>query len=255
MASKQVIDRQKQAQLVLSTGETHAAILSTRLQAELTPHLQRGEKLPDFTLTAQLFLRWLGQAEAALVAADLTHERELADDAEPRRARDEAAAAVRDQLIELRDLAEVLYGPATVQALGMTGETPTDAVALSRQAAAVLSALAGLKLPKPRRKGAELSPKEIETELRTAATALDKALAAVSRETREAQVSQSARDQAVTEYDRRYGATTAVLSALLAASGEQALADRLRPPAGRRRRGAENPDDPSPPEPAPGPTG
>ena len=188
MASKQVIDRQKQAKLVLATGETHASALTTRLVSELSPHLQRGEKLPDVALLAQLFLRWLGQAETDLVAADLTYERELADDDAPRRARDEAATEVRDQLIELRDLTDALYGAAAVRQLGMTGETPTDPMALLRQAKAVLSALGTTKLPPPRRKGAELAPKELEAELRVPAAALDKALTSVSREAREAEV-------------------------------------------------------------------
>ena len=74
MASKQVIDRQKQAKLVLATGETHASALTTRLTSELSPHLQRGEKLPDVALLAQLFLRWLGQAETDLVSARPAYE-------------------------------------------------------------------------------------------------------------------------------------------------------------------------------------
>ncbi len=255
MASKQVIDRQKQAKLVLATGETHASPLTTRLTSELSPHLQRGEKLPDVALLVQLFLRWLGQAETDLVAADLTYERELADDDAPRRARDEAATEVRDQLIELRDLADALYGAQAVRQLGMTGETPTDPMALLRQAKAVLSALGTTKLPPPRRKGAELAPKELEAELRVPAVALDKALTSVSREAREAEVALSDRDRALAEYDRRYSATTAVVASLLAAASESALADRLRPLSGRRRRTADGPSEPeSPATPDPTPT-
>ncbi len=55
MASKQVIDRQKQAKLVLATGETHASALTTRLVSELSPHLQRGEELPDVALLGSSF--------------------------------------------------------------------------------------------------------------------------------------------------------------------------------------------------------
>ena len=247
MASKQVIDRQKLGELVLATSETHVTALTARLKSELSPHLQRGETLPDFAQVSALFLRWLADAQKTLIAADLAHERELADDAAPRRARDDAASEVRGQLISLREMVSVMYDPSAVQELGIIGDTPSDAVAVSRQATAVLSALGTVKLPKPRRKGAEVNLKEIEAELRPAAASLSKALSAVPREVREAEVTLSARNQAMAEYDRRYSATTAVLSALLLSAGEQALADKLRPLSGRRRKDADPPDDPGAP--------
>ena len=248
MASKQVLDRQKLTSLVVAAGQSHGALIAQRLGDTLLPYVKRGETLPDLKLVSDLCLRWLSDAESTLVAADLAHERELADDSEPRRRRDEHAAALREQLIDLRDLVSALYGTDATLALGMSGETPTDAVALSRQGKNVLLALASVRLPKPRRRGAELSPKEIEAELKPAVAALDQALADVARESREAQATLAARDTAWAEFERRYSATTAVLAALLAAAGETALSEKLRPSAGRK------PQPQPEPEPTPAPT-
>lgn len=252
MASKQVIDRQKAARAVLSTRDTHAGALQTQLAAELSPHLKRGESLPDLAFLSQLVLRWLDAAETTMVAADLAHERELADDTAPRDIRDAAAEKLREGLIDLRHWVDVLYGPATVTQFSLVGETPTDPVALSRQGQNVVSALSTVKLPKPRRKGAELDPREYAAELSAVVATLDQSLTTVARESREAEVTLAARDAAVAEFDRRYAATTNLLSALLAAAGHQALADRLRPPAGRKRK--EDPEPDPSPNPGPAPT-
>lgn len=246
MASKQVMDRQKAAGLVLAAGQTHGGVLGPALQEALSPYLKRGETLPDVRLLSELFMRWLAESESSLVAADLAHERELADDAEPRRRRDQQAALLREQLIELRELLSALYGPEAAAALGMSGDTPIDALALSRQGKNVLSALASVRLPKPRRRGAELSPKEVESELKPIVAALDQALADVAREAREAEATLSARDTAWAEFERRYSAATGVFFALLSAAGETALAERLRPAAPRRSRPEPEPEPPTP---------
>lgn len=250
MASKQVMDRQKAASLVLAAGQTHGGLLGSALPPALLPHLKRGEVMPDVSLLSELFMRWLADAESSLVAADLAHERELADDAEPRRRRDQHAAGLREQLIELRELLNALYGPEAAAALGMSGDTPIDALALSRQGKNVLAALSSVRLPKPRRRGAELSVKEIESELKPVVAALDQALADVARESREAEATLSARDSAWAEFERRYSVTTSVFAALLAAAGETALAERLRPTPGRKSRPEPEPEPaPTPPTP------
>lgn len=252
MASKQVMDRQKAASLVLAAGQTHGGVLTQRLSEELSPHLKRGETLPDVRLLSELFMRWLAESESKLFAADLAHERELSDDAEPRRRRDQQAALLREQLIDLRELVTALYGSESAAALGMSGDTPTDALALSRQGKNVLSALSSVRLPKPRRRGAELAPKEIESELRPVVSALDQALSDVAREQREAEATLSARDTAWAEFERRYSASTYVFSALLSAAGETALAERLRPTPGRKSRPEPEPEPkPTPPSPTP----
>ena len=77
-----------------------------------------------------LLLRLVGRLIAteneALVRADAAHERELADDAAPRKARDEAVEKVRRILVDLRAAVETTCGMAGLPRLHLLEAVPTD---------------------------------------------------------------------------------------------------------------------------------
>jgi hypothetical protein len=233
MPTKQVVDRQKSAEAVIAAGETHKERVVGRLKEALEPQLRRGEKLPDAALLVELVTRALGAASAAMVAADEAHQRELADDAGPRAARDQAAEALYRELVELREIATGLLGGAAAATLGLSGDTPRDPVALGRFAGEVIAALKGKSLPPSRVRGAAFAASEWVASLEKSRAALTDAVGAVAREGREAEGTLTRRDQAVAAYDERFGGAASFLGGLFKLAGEGELADRFRPSARR----------------------
>jgi hypothetical protein len=98
-------------------------------------------------------------------------------------------------------------------------------------------------LPAPRVKGAQVDIKATVAELDKRRARLDSALAAVARETREAQAAMSLRNDAQDQFDDVYTQVSTVLSGLLRLAGKPDLADRVRPTTARR---ADKPEAPGP---------
>jgi len=235
MASKQVTDREKSARAVAKAAETHADKAATALGEALLPHLESGETLPDIGLLLRLVGRWIVADNAALIQADEAHATELADDAEPRRARDETAEEVRRILVDLRGAVEVIHGPATLVRLKLKGAVPTDPSVLARMGADVLKTLTDpeIKLPAPRRKGLKFDRKEFVDELQKALPPLKDALADVAREAREAETTLTNKRGAMDRNDRTFSRGASLVSATLYAGALDEIADRVRP-SGRR---------------------
>jgi hypothetical protein len=243
MRTKQVVDRQKEAQAVIAAGRTHGTELVTLLSERQGPLLKRGEKLPDYGLQIELMMRQLEQSTAHLVQTDDAYQRELLDDEGPRRERDEATEGLAVYLIELREVLTGLYGAQVLLPAGFSQQTPRDSVLLSRFAGQVQSALGAVTLPAPRVKGAQVDIKATVAELDKRRARLDSALAAVARETREAQAAMSLRNDAQDQFDDVYTQVSTVLSGLLRLAGKPDLADRVRPTIARR---ADKPEAPGP---------
>jgi hypothetical protein len=248
MASKATLDRQKSARYVGAAAATHAGEVGAALGAVLAPYLRKGEKLPDLTLLTLLVGRSIEGANAALVEADAAHERELSDDAAPREARDEAAAAIRETAVDLRAAVDAAHGPAGLRAIGLDGAVPVDPEALGRLAEDVASRLedAHVKLPKARR-GLSIDRAAFAEDLRATLPALRKALGDVAREAREAEQTMSKKRAALAANDAAFTAGADLLSALFWAAGQTELGDRVRP---SRRRPGQVADE-QPPQPAP----
>lgn len=245
MRSKQISDRQKQAQVVISAGKTHRREIVAGLGARLTPMLSGKEKLPDLDLMVELHVRLLEQTQEALLTQDDAYQQELLDDAAPRQKRDEAATALYGRLVELRELLTGVYGLAAAREAGLSGTTPQDPVQLSRFASQVSKAIGAAKLPKPRMRGASLHVGEVAAELDQLRKTLDQHLADVLRETREAQAALSERKTAQATFDETYDGVSSLIAGLLRLAGKPDLAERVRPTS-RRSSSSEAPNpDPS----------
>jgi hypothetical protein len=243
MPSKLVVDRQKSAQAVIAAGETNASLIADELKKLLDPHLRKSEKLPDIDLLIDLVARYLGTSTDAMIAADEKNLLELADDDAIRDARDEAAAALYSTLGDLREWVTALFGTAALRALGFSGPTPQEPVALSRFAGEVVSALSSTKLPKPKRPGIKWDPADTVAEIKAAREALDKLLTGVARELREAQGTLTAKNAAITEHDERFSRAASFYAGLFRLAGQSDLADRVRP-SPRRAGQIEDADEP-----------
>ncbi|WP_441289159.1 hypothetical protein ACSRUE_46555 [Sorangium sp. KYC3313] len=229
MPSKLVTDRQKSANSVVASGETHAGRIAAELEALLSPHLRKGEKMPDVSLFTHIVARALAEARDRMVAADEAHQAELADDAAPREARDEAAAALYTELTELREWLTGLYGAAALARLGFTDATPRDPAQLERFAGEVARALGARDLPKPRRKGIRWDTEETVLRIEGLRGALRGHLKDVAREAREAEATLLAKTAAIAAYDDRFSRAATFLVGLFRLAGHPELAARVRP--------------------------
>lgn len=247
MPSKLVTDREKSARAVTAAADTHAAAVGEALANELAPHLAPGETMPDVALLVRLFGRKIAADNATLVKADTAHERELADDAAPREARDTAAAKVREILVDLRSSVDAAYGAAGLAVLGLTGTTPVDPSVLATAAASAVAALQDPEraLPKPRRAGNQIDRAAFADELAAELPALQTALARVVTEDREKEATQTAKDRALASNDRTFTRGAGSLTALAAAAGLDELAAKVKPSGRRPGRTALEDEEPS----------
>ncbi len=243
MAAKQVTDREKSAHAVVAAGQTHAEATGAAVGELLKPHLGKGESLPDIGLVMILVARALEAAKTRMVEADAAHEAELGDDDAIRRARDEAATALSDRLVELREVIVGVYGSATAGAV-FPGPAPQDPVVLSRFAGEVGAQLERVKLPAPRLKGAKLDLAETAADLRDLRAALDAKIKDVAREVREAQATLAGKTQALAAYDELFGGGATILTGLLRMAGKADLAAKVKPSTRRPGQTASDAGDP-----------
>lgn len=231
MASKAVTDRQKSARAVAAAAHTHANEVAVRVAELLSPHLRPDEEMPDVSLFLRLVGRLIATENEALVRADAAHERELADDAAPRKARDEAVEKVRRILVDLRAAVETTCGMAGLPRLHLLEAVPTDPSVLATIGRSVLDALRdeSVRLPAARRRGLSLDREAFAEELELELPPLEKALAAVAREAREAEATLRQKRAAMEANDRAFSRGAAVLSSTFALAGLEELAGKLKP--------------------------
>lgn len=231
MASKAVVDRQRAARTVASTAYTYSADAAARVKETLSRYAKPGEQVPDIQLLLRLVGRMIASENEALSRADTAHESELADDNEPRKQRDDAADNIRRILSDLRTAIETTHGAVALPRLHLNDNIPTDPSALAMLARTVLVHLRdeSVKLPAPRRRGLSLDRSAFAEELAAELPVLDKALAAVAREAREAEVTLRAKRLATEANDRAFARGAAFLSATFVLAGLEELAAKTRP--------------------------
>lgn len=246
MAAKQVTDREKSANAVIAVGETQAEATGVALGKLFKPHLAKGEEMPDIGLVMRLVARALAASKGKMVAADAAHEAELGDDEPIRRARDEAAGALSDKLVELREVITGVYGAAAATTV-FPGPAPQDPVVLSRFAGEVVTELGRVKLPAPRIKGAKLDLHETAADLSERRAKLDAQIKDVAKEVREAQATLDEKNQGLAGYDELFGGGATTLTGLLRMAGKADLAAKVRPSSRRPGQTASDAGDAAPP--------
>jgi len=228
MSSKSVTDRQKSADAVIAAARTHAGIIADQLSSMVKPYYKKGSNLPDLQTFVIALADVLQSAKDNMVAADQAHERELADDSDPRTAREQAFSSLSDYLIQAREIAVGLYGAKAMQSVGFLA-IPKDPVVLHRYAGELSTSLRTAQLPKPRVKGAQWDAVEVANVIDNHRKILDEHIQTVARETREAQATLDAKTRAIDFYDCTYAGVSSSLSGLLTLAGKRELAQKLRP--------------------------
>lgn len=248
MPSKLVLDREKSARSVIAGIGAHAPEITEAVARELSPYLQKGEAMPDIALLLSLLSRRLKHHIDSLVKADNNHEAELADDAAPRDARDDAAEKVRLVLVDIRDIAATAFGAAGLTKLGLSESIPDDPSGVASRAKTVVDALlnGAIKLPKSRRASLKFDRKGLADELHEGVPDLSKALNNVAREEREAKTTLAAKNAAMAAHDHTFSRGSALLAAVAAFAGLDSIAASIRPSARRTGRTAAEDTDAAP---------
>jgi hypothetical protein len=246
MRSKMVLDRVKSSLAVEQAIETHADEMAAALSTLLTPTLQPDEQLPDLAFAARLAKRNLAEKRLAMVAADEAHLAELSDDANPRLRRDEAAAALRGELAQIRLIAEGAYGPlvsANLFALEASVRDPRGLAVMTERVVARLNA-PEFAAPGVRVRGVVVDPREWLAVIEPLLAELNAALAEVTREAREAESTLQAKNAAIADYDATFARTATLAESLFSQAGLAEIARKVRPSARRPGRTNEVPEEP-----------
>lgn len=231
--SKVVADRIAITRTLTSALDVHGAELATALEKALFPNGAPSD------CDVRVFLAALrAHAERSVddvSSKDQAHAVEMADDAGPRQAREDARTALRESIIGIRTTLEGIYGAAILNAYGLTGETPIGADELVHAASTTEDLLRNRPLTEqPLRIGVSVNMTAIADDLKTRIETLRAALGDVHREEREAQVTREARNVALSAWNTSYQGIANIATGLFELAGHAALAERVRPTARRR---------------------
>ena len=226
--SKMVVDKRKSSEAVQAASSTHEDTIVAGI-AEILDE--------EAAQAAAVLLRKarsrLGVVTHGMMLSDSEHIKELADDGASFQLRDTAFNTLYTEMCNLRESGNTVYGADYLQRLGFKGATPRDPVALEQLAGVVKDKLASEVPPSPLMRGFSLDIKAWLEPLETKRSALADALSAVAVEKREAEGTLVKKNQAIEQYDRGFSLTASLLSILLKTTGEDELADRVRPSARR----------------------
>ncbi len=230
MASKMVSDRFLNTGSVAGVIRAQAGVIAPALGEIFGKFLQEGETPPDVSQLQELLGRLLDWHRDELVRVDKEHIDVNSRLATPRLRRDEAVEVLSDQMSELRDVCQGLYGPLSRQLFS------GDAIAqrpgaLMLQAEHTLERLRDpeLDLPVHTLAGVEVSGAELADKLAPAVEALRQAIHRLDTGLGELQGTQVRKNEAIKAFDDAYRAGIRVLEGLYSLAGRPHLADRVRP--------------------------
>lgn len=238
MPTKGVMDRQRVGEALIAAARTHAQRVGERLQTKLATVLEDGAPLPDLTRFQLQLARMVEERLAGLVAADDSRDAELAEDPLTRRRRDEAAAAVREQILIIRRITCVALGPdQAAGALALRGPTAESPLLIMRQGTRLLETLRRRrgKLPQPRIHGVRIEIAPAMAALRTHLAELSAALRDVEVERRQASRAKVRRDKAIEAFDHLLRRVAGVLVNCYELAGFPHYARRIRVRPRKRR--------------------
>jgi hypothetical protein len=130
MPSRVVVQFQKHTGSLLATLQAHAPAIAEAVRTQTRAPAHRAGLDADALLP--FVARSCDEKLSALLAADDAHARELSDDEAPRTRRDASAAALRTEILDVKQSVLALFGDAWAQQLGLAGEIPVDPSMLAR---------------------------------------------------------------------------------------------------------------------------
>lgn len=242
--SKAVADRIAISRTVGDSLKQHAPEIAEGLERALFPSgVPQNLKVADVVLALR---NALARATESMVRADAAHQTELADDVAPRALLEQRADMLKAFLISLRATLVSTYGSSVASAYAIPPQIPEDPEVLLRVAIGVERLLRERSLVEtPKIKSLAIAPLAVAEDLAVAIAELRRALSDVTREQREAMVSESAREKALIEWFGTYIATAEITCGLYTLAGHAELAQGLRPTS-RRLSGLPEEEDTAP---------
>jgi len=248
MASKEVTDRSRSTTAAATMLESYAEQVTEGAQAALSAFAKDGEAVPDLGLVSTLLARMIEARRDELEAADADNERELSDDAKPRRERDRYQQASFDLIVTIRDATGANYGDTGLAALGLSEPCPSTTLGIARYGRALVKALRddSVVLPEPHSKSIQLDRAALADELEAQVGPLEDAVKAVAREASEAKGTLARKDEAMQVNDHAFSVATGLGRQIFRLCGLTDLADRIRESPRGRGQLADAPPAPAP---------
>ncbi len=240
MANKMVTDRSADASFVNAAAATFTQEVSPALGEVLSPLVGEGESMPDVTTLAALAARLVEQRLERLIEADKANIDAQAELIEPRQQRDQAFEQANRTIFGIRDICRGLYGrEMSARIVPDESRIPQRPKAFLHMAEHVLERLQDLEreLPEQSLQGIAVERVDLSSNFETALEGLDEALAEVDLKRRGAEITQAAKNDAMSEFNVIYSASIRLLEALSILAGKPELASRIRPTRRRRSSG------------------
>lgn len=237
MASKALVQRQKQVDHVIGYIRTHADATAKILTVRAQKLGARG-RIPDL-LNAQHFQGfWLGKAYEELRRAESVYLAKKQQAPGLRERRDELVRTLYDKVVALRGFLDRVYGkPTAILLTGLEGKTPRDAFEMAEVGSVVLERLRahGGDLPEPQFEGLEFQPEETAAGLEPLVRQLAETLRALDDWSRDTELLLVARNEARSELDEMLTGTHEMLEGFYVAAGLRHLVPGLRSPGASMR--------------------
>jgi hypothetical protein len=231
MASRLVVLRERVVNAVQAAFNAWGDTLTTAVGERIEPFLEDGEVTFDLPLMRQVLQRMVAASFDDLVEADKGRVDELAGDVRPRIERDRWIAQVRQKLIEIRRIAEGLFGRRlAVEVVAIDGATAREPELLWRQAEHTLSRLRSpdLRIPQASTAAVHFDAAGLAAELDPLVTGLRGAIDVIKLDERLTAESRQAKQDAMDEHDLLIGACKGILSGFCMLARRPDLARRLR---------------------------
>jgi hypothetical protein len=234
-----------------SVHKTFAAKVARKVETLLKPAMPAQKEAPS----VESFLDSMGffveyQAERVRVADEKVFQ-EKTEDREAFLHQEETLENTRQGTIALKKSVEGLHGSEALEQIGLDGETPSDPVGLYRllQAAANKLKKEGTLPPALVPDGPAWSADDLLQRLEKLWLSLEGAVEAQKQERRETQEAQIERRAAMRQLRLGLNVYSALLENLARLTGDDEIADRVRPLGGRPRKQPDSPQDEPDPTP------
>ncbi len=232
-----ILDRQKSILNVRRAQSRNAAPTAAALADLLAPELRDGERLPDFDLSQELFVRALERRWQRLTAAEearLDAEQRLARQVE---LRDEAVSRLYHEVGHLRMVLKGIFGAeAAALLIALTGDTSRDPLRLLRQAWRAVGLLLDVSLPLPPSKAprSEDDRRRWAAPVAAAAKALEPLVEAASLATKALDAARLERKRALESFNAAFVGIAGWLAATYLVSGREVWAQAIQPSGWRK---------------------
>ncbi len=242
--SKAVADRIAISRTVVESIKLRAPEISGGLERALFPlGVPQNLRVADIVLALRTAL---SQATETMTRADAAHQIELADDVAPRVLLDQRSDLLKAFLVSLRATLVSTYGSTVATAYAIPHQIPDDPELLLHIAVGVERLLRERSLVEtPRIRSLAIAPLAVAEDLAVAIAELRRALTDVTREQREAIVSETAREKALIEWFATYIATAETVCGIYTLAGFPELSEGIRPTS-RRLSGLPEEEDTAP---------